>query len=368
MKNRIAIASATTMIVAMFFLIGCFGNQKSKEQETVKMGIVVPLSGNGAVLGSHSKQGAELAVEEINAKGGLLGKKIVLDIQDSKSEPKEGVSIIKKMVNEKQKPFMVYSIVSGVTMAMRPETESNKVILMAAVGTDKFMPNSNYTIRNYLSATSVAKYIVPYIKDSLKMNQIGIFYANNEYSTSVKNAVEEKGGKAGLSFQFSQPFDEKIPDYKSLVSGSITNNTKCVFIDGIGTGLGSIIKQIRETGYKGLIVTTPLVKFPDVLTAAGDAIKDVRYLDFSYTEGSAEYSNNVFVKNYRARYNSDPTNFAYISYEGVYLLLSKINSLQKLDTDVAVEAMNSVEDYEGVFGKISVHNREFEFSYAIKKF
>lgn len=365
---KIRFVSVVAMMFAILIFTGCGNNQTKKQPETVKLGIVVPLSGNGAVLGTHSKQGAELAVKEINEKGGLLGKQIVLDIQDSKSDPKEGVNIIKKMVDQAQKPFMVYSIVSGVTMAMRPETESNKIILMAAVGTDKFIPNSSYTIRNYLSATSVAKFVVPYIHDSLKFKSLSVFYANNEYSTSVKNAVEQKCSNMGISIQFAQPFDEKVPDYKSLISASIDKKTECVFIDGIGTGLGSIVKQIRESGYKGLIISTPLIKFPDVITAAGEAIKGVRYLDFAFEENSSAYNSSEFVTSYRKNYNTDPTNFAFISYEGVKLALSKMNEIKSLNSDTIISAINDVKNYEGVFGPISVYNREFEFTFTIKKF
>jgi branched-chain amino acid transport system substrate-binding protein len=355
--------------LAMFGLLFNFGcNSVKTNADLIKIGIVVPLSGNGAVIGNYSKEGAQMAIDEINASGGLLGKKIGIEVQDSKSDPKEGVNIIKNIVNEKQKPFMIYSIISGVTMAMRPETEKNKMILLAAIGSNKFIPNSKYTIRNYVSGKIIGEKIVPFIKDSLRIKSLSIFYANNEYSTSVKNGVEKSCKDAGLKIQFTEPFDEKLPDYKSLVAASINNHTECIFIDGIGNGMGSMIKQIRESGYKGLIVSDPIIKFPDVMTSAGSAIKGVYYLDYTYDENSSDPKMKAFTDSYKARFKSIPANFAVISYVGMKMLLEKINEIRTMDCDKIIEAMNSVKNYPGVFGPISVENREMQFTYTYKRF
>lgn len=368
MKNNIVFPLIIALIIATITFVGCINNHKNVQSEKIKIGVVVPLSGNGATIGSYSKEGVQLAVDEINSKGGLLGKQIEIEVQDSKSDPKEGVNIIKNMMSEKQKPFMIYSIISGVTMAIRPETESNKMILMAAVGTDKFIPNSSYTIRSYVSATTIGKHIAPFIRDSLKVKTVSIFYANNEYSTSVKNSVEQKCLELGLAVQFAQPFDEKTPDYKSLVAANINENTKCIFIDGIGNGMGSMIKQIRENGYKGLIVSDPIIKFPDVMTAAGDAINGIYYMDFAYDEASADPATKAFVEAFKAKFNSTPANFAVISYEGMRLLLEKINEIKSLESDKIIEALNHVKNYNGVFGPLSIENREMQFTYTYKQF
>lgn len=367
MKIKFVFGSVVLFIITLIFA-GCGNNQSKKAAITIKIGVIIPLSGNGATIGSDTKNGVQMAIDEMNANGGLMGKKIEIEIQDSKSDPKEGVNIIKNLLSEKQKPFMVYSIISGVSMAIRPETEKNKVILMSAVGTDKFIANSNYTIRNYLSATTIGSHIVPFIKDSLKVKTLSIFYANNEYSTSVKISVEKKCSDVGLSIQFSQPFDEKIPDYKSLIAASINKETGCIFIDGIGNGMGSMIKQIRESGYTGLIVSDPIIKFPDVITAAGDAIKGIPFMDIPYDVDSSDPNTKAFVKSFKEKFNSNPENFAVISYQGVKMVLEKINEIKSLDNDKIIEAVNNIKNYPGLFGPISIENREFQFTYTFKKF
>ncbi len=366
-KSKLSIPLMLILTI-LLVSISCTRENRNAESETLKIGIVVPLSGNGTVIGENSMQGAEMAIQEINEAGGLMGKELIIDLQDSKSEPKEGVNIIKRMVSNDQKPFMVYSIVSGVTMAMRPDTEAHEILLVSAVGTDKFIPNSSFTVRNYISASSVGRVIVPYIQDSLGLGSVSIFYANNEYSTSIKNAMVKFADSLSLPVQFAEPFNEARYDYKSLIAGSINDQTDCIFIDGVGTGLGTMIKQIRESGYEGIIVSTPLVKEPDVVTAAGDAITGVNFMDFRYDENSSDPKIQGFVQKYEEKYGSIPSNFAVISYEGVKLILNKINEINSLDNDEILTALNEVRGLEGIFGDISIYDREFEYSFKINRF
>src|ERR1044072_7136970 len=118
MKLKLQYTFLIAMSLATVLFNGC-RNEPAKPAETLKIGVVVPLTGNAGVLGDYTLKGLQLAVDDQNAKGGLLGKKIELDVQDSKAEPKEGVSIIKNMLAANQKPFLVYSIMSGVTMAIK---------------------------------------------------------------------------------------------------------------------------------------------------------------------------------------------------------------------------------------------------------
>ena len=241
MKKRIILISIALVCISMIFISGCDGERANSDNNNLKIGVVVPLTGNAGTLGDYTLKGLQLAVEERNLKGGLLGKKIVLDIKDSKADPKEGVSIIKKMFAGNNKPFMVYSIMSGVTQAIKSETEANKVVLMSAVGTDKFLKNSNYTVRNYVAATTTGREISKYLQDN-SLQSLVCFYSNNEYGTSIRDAVIKHGEEKNIKVT-TEPFEETSLNYKSLISARINNNTECVYVAGVGTGLGTMLSR-----------------------------------------------------------------------------------------------------------------------------
>jgi len=365
MKRTIKVITTFTLIATIFVIFGCSGSQTNKPDETIKIGAIVPLTGNAGVLGDYTLKGLQLAVDEQNAKGGLLGKKIELDIGDSKADPKEGVTLIKNMLASEKKPFLVYSIMSGVTLAIKPETEKNSILLMSAVGTDKFLENSKYTIRNYVSATTTGQNLTPYLKDNLAVKNLVVFYSNNEYGISVKDAVTRSAEEKGIAVT-SEAYEETSSDFKSLIAAKINKDTECVYVAGVGKGLGTMIKQIRESGYKAKIVGDQLMTFPDVVNVAGDALKGIPYLDFAFEANSANPTTRSFVDSFKNKFQTEPQNFSVITYDGLKLLFSTIEKNNAIDSAKLIDALNATKDYQGVFGPVSVTDRNVNFTFHFK--
>jgi branched-chain amino acid transport system substrate-binding protein len=365
-KEKAIVFSLAFLVIGLVAFSGCWNRQQPSPNDTLKIGVVVPLTGNAGVLGDYTLKGLQLAVDDQNAKGGLLGKKIELDVQDSKADPKEGVAIIKNMLAKDQKPFLVYSIMSGVTMAIKPETEKNNILLMSAVGTDRFLENSRYTIRNYVSATTIGQNLAPYLKDTLKVKNLAVFYSNNEYGQSVKDAVRKFCEEKGIAVS-TDPYEETSLDYKSLIAAKVNKGTECVYVAGVGKGLGTMIKQIRESGYTGKMVGDQLITFPDVVSVAGDALKGMPYLDFAFDVNSSSASTKSFVDSFKNQFHTDPQNFSVITFDGAKLLFNAVERNKTTDSTKLVEALNGTREYSGVFGPVSVTDRNINFTFHFKQ-
>jgi branched-chain amino acid transport system substrate-binding protein len=346
-------------------LAGCNDKQKTKPSGPVKIGVIVPLSGNDGVLGDFTLKGLQLAVDEQNSAGGLLKRKIELDIRDSKGDVKEGEILIKEMMGTNDKPIMVYAIISGVSLAIKPVTEENKTILMAAVGSDQFLQESNYTVRNYVSASTIGKSISQFLKDSMDVSNLTVFYSDNAYGKSVKDAVLANCTELNMNV-ITEPFKADSTDKMSIISAGINKNTECVFVTGIGIGLGTMFKQIIASGYNGKIVNDMFVPYPDVQKAAGNALKGIRYLDFAFDPGSENTTTREFVKGFENKFNITPQNFSVITYDGVKLLFSTIEKSGTFNPDTLVANLNKVQDYQGVFGQVSVAERNMNFKMVFK--
>jgi len=365
MKVKFIYFGTALLVTVLFLAMGCKNtSQNDSNDDQLKIGVVVPLTGNAGVLGDYTLKGLQLAVDEQNNKGGLLGNQIVLDVQDSKADPKEGVSIVKKMYSAKEKPFMVYSIMSGVTMAIRSETESNKSILMSAVGTDKFLKNSQYTFRNYVAANTTGLEIAKYLAENNYMN-LTMFYSNNEYGNSVQKAVIRHCNARGIKVA-SEAFEETSLDYKSMIAAKVTDKTECVYAAGVGKGLGTIFKQVKESGFAGEIIGDQLISLADVVNTAGSALNGIPYLDFSFDPKATDSNTVKFVNDFTEKYGKEPQNFSAITYDGMKMLFDIIEKNKTIDSDRIVEHMNSVKEYEGVFGPISVRDRNLNFSFKFK--
>ena len=365
-KKHYWLALLVVLVVVALLWSGCRDKSQTNSSDTIKIGVIVPLTGNAGVLGDYALKGMQLAVDEQNAKGGLLGKKIELDIQDSKGDPKEGVSVIKNMLAQEQKPFLIYSIVSGVTLALKPETEKNKILLMSAVGTDRFLENSRFTIRNYVSASTIGQNLASYLTENLKVRNLVIFYSNNEYGSSVKDAVKKLCEERGLQVTV-EPYDESSLDYKSLIAARVGRETQAIYVVGIGKGLGTMFKQIRERGYTGKIVGDQLMNAPDVISVAGDALKGIPYLDFAFETNSTNPDTKAFVDAFRNKFHTDPQNFSVIAYDGAKMLFGTVENIKTVDGEKLVDALNGIKDYHGVFGPVFVTDRNVNYTFHFKE-
>jgi branched-chain amino acid transport system substrate-binding protein len=366
MKNSGKIIMGIAIIIMGIAIIsGCHGNHKTRVTETIKIGVVVPLTGNAGILGDYTLKGLQYAVDEQNSKGGLLSRKIELDIRDSKADPKEGVNLINKMMEQKNKPFMVYSIVSGVTQAIKPVTEANNIILMSAVGTDKFLEESKYTVQNYISAATIGKEISQFLRDTMKVSSVTIFYSDNEYGKSMKDAVVKNCIEKKINV-ITEPFDETSLDYLSLIAAKINKDTECVYAVGVGAGLGIMFRQIKESGYCGKIIGDPLMAYPDVEKAAGSALKGITYLDLAFNSKSKDTTIQAFVNGFENKFKISPQNYSIITYDGVKLLFSLIEKAGTINSDVLIKELNNVRDYQGVFGPVSVTDRNINYRFIFK--
>lgn len=370
MESQKSKLSVLVLFIGVLIFSGCSNNTSNKEKETVKFGAILGLTGNSGSLGEDTKNGIQLAIDEQNAKGGILGKKIVLDVQDSKTDGNTGVSIAKQMLESGgEKPIAIYTQSSAVSMPVKPVAEKNKTIMFAISGADKLLENSKYIFRNWANPLTAANAIVAFISNSLKVKSIGLFYCNNDYGKSMQKYVSGDCISKGIAVKFATAFDEKEGDYKSLISEYVSKNKQleCIYTVGLGGGLGSLTKQIREAGYNGKIISDITAPYPNVLNAAGAAGKDMYYLDFAYSNTSLSATQKSYHDAFVKAYGKEPLNFSVVSYEAMKLLFKAIENAKSFDSDKVVSELNKIQNYSGVFGNTSVVNNEVIYSIDVKQ-
>jgi len=369
MKSKITSVSVIVLMFATLIFTGCLNNN-SKKKETVKFGAILGLTGNSGSLGEDAKNGILLAIDEQNAKGGILGKKIVLDVQDSKTDGNTGVSIAKQMLeSEAEKPIAIYTQSSVVSMPVKPIAEKNATIMFAISGADRLLENSKFIFRNWANPETAGNAIVTFVSDSLKVKSIGLFYCNNDYGKSMQKYVTDDCVSKGIVVKFSESYDEKDNNYKSLITEYVSQNEKldCIYTVGLGGGLGTLTKQIREAGYTGKIISDITAPYPNVLNAAGDAGKGMYYLDFAYSNNSVSASQKKYHDAFLKAYGKEPLNFSVVSYEAMKLLFKAIENANSFDSDKVIAELNKIQNYLGVFGNISVINNEVIYSMDVKQ-
>ena len=353
-KKLIKAIYAVLAVLLLVALIVAIRNDVNNDE--IVLGAIVPLTDNSSDLGIATSQAMEMCADEWNEKGGIDGKKIVLDINDSHSDPKLGITLAQKIMS-KSTPLLVYSLVSGVTLNVQRITKEKQSILLACVGSVELFDNDkNFTLRNFISPGNVGDGISDFIIENYKEKPLTILYINNTFGESYARSVKKSSIDKGIQIRQVIAYDE-VSNYRDVIVKSNLTSNDIVYIAGVGKSIGVLIKQLREQGYKGVILGDPNLPNNSALAVAGDKMENVFFLDIDKPD-SEEFRN--FAKAYDSRYHSTPDNFAIIAYAtcGYVLDLAYNNTLS---TQEIMRIANSGYVYHSIIGDITVVNNEFVF-------
>jgi branched-chain amino acid transport system substrate-binding protein len=317
--------------------------------DVIKLGGMYPLSGRAADLGITCKQGAELAVKEVNAKGGVLGKKLELLSTDSKANVQEAVAISNRYIQKDAVNFLFGEVSSAAVLAIGEIAKQEKVIYMSTVGSTDTLTKekwNRYTFRsgtcNSQEANSLALYAVK-DKKLMKFYNIGPDY---EYGRTMWELFKAKISEQNPKAEFTGEQWPKLfaPDYSSYINAILAAKPDAVFCTLWGGDLVAFIKQAKPFGLfdkmKWIIATGADITVTKALgnEMPNGLIVDQRY----YFHWPETPRNQEFVKAYMAEYKDYPSAWAVEGYDGIYFLVEAIKKAGALDTEKIITALEGL--------------------------
>ncbi len=337
--------------------------------DTIKLGGMLPLSGRASDLGITCKQGAELAVKEINSKGGVLGKKFELLMADSKANVQELVSLSKRYIQKDQVNFLFGVVSSGGSLAVAEVAKQEKVIFMDTVASTDTLTKekwNRYTFRagtsNSQEANSLALYTAAKHKNLTKFYNIGPDY---EYGRTMWDLFKAKTREVNPKAEFVGEQWPKlfIPDYTPYINAILQAKPDAVYCSLWGGDLVAFIKQAKPYGVfdkmKWIVATGGDITVAKALGSEMPTgmIVDQRY----YFHWPATKRNQEFVKAYRAEFKDYPSAWAAEGYDGVYFLAEAIRKAGSLDTDKVIAALEGL-PLELPRGKATLRKEDHQLS------
>ena len=356
-------STVVTIAVVSLLASGAFA------ADTIKLGGMLPLSGRASDLGIACKQGAELAVKEINAKGGVLGKKFELLMADSKANVQELVSLSKRYIQKDQVNFLFGVVSSGGSLAVAEVAKQEKVIFMDTVASTDTLTKekwNRYTFRagtcNSQEANSLALYAAQKHKNLTKFYNIGPDY---EYGRTMWDLFKAKTKEANPKAEFVGEQWPKlfVPDYTPYINAILQAKPDAVFCSLWGGDLVAFIKQAKPYGVfekmKWIIATGGDITVAKALgkDMPTGMIVDQRY----YFHWPATKTNQDFVKAYRAEFNDYPSAWAAEGYDAVQFLAAAIGKAGSLETDKVIAALEGL-TLELPRGKATLRKEDHQLS------
>lgn len=329
----------TAVVSAMMMAASCSG----KKNDTIKIGGIAPLSGGVAVYGTECKNGIDLAVEEINAAGGINGQKIEFICEDDEGDSAKSVNAYKKLVTKDRVKVIIGSLTSGCTMAITNLAQAQKVVQIAPAATAVAITDAgNYVFRACYTDPFQGKIGGKFAYENLGTKKAAILYdIGNDYSVGLTDNFTAEYTSMGGSIVSKESYSTGDKDFNAQLTKIKAANPEVIYLPDYYGTVALIAKQLRAQG-----INVPIVGADgwDGLTDnAGDEVLNGYYSNH-YSENSSSAAVQTFVKSFKAKYNKAPNSFAALGYDCVYMLRDAIKASGSTDDSAkirdALEATN----------------------------
>ncbi len=347
-KNNKTIAFVVIIILIVAGL--SFINGTKPEMGEIRFGAVLPMTGFGD-LGEKMSQGATLAVNEINKQGGVLGKKIVLDIQDDGCDPKTGVNAIKKLVDIDKVNIVVGPLCSGVVSSIAPYTEENGVLLMHGGIAPSLRAIGEYVFRPVPGAEIIATQQADFAFHEINISDYVVISVNSDFGIGYSNSFVNEIKKLGGSIIASEIYVPGTTDFRSILTKVKSDTFNGLLLVGSPKEMGLMAKQAQDLGINKQIFLPTSAESQDIITTGGSSIENAIYPYGFDPENLSSQEQKNFVKNYKSEYNQESSWYSAVGYDAVKIYAEAIKLCGNTSSSCLKDKIHNL-DYSGAQGNI----------------
>jgi branched-chain amino acid transport system substrate-binding protein len=337
----------TTLGLALGFAVALAGSAAAQ----IKMGVAGPITGPNAAFGAQLKNGADQAVADINAAGGILGQKITLGYGDDVSDPKQGVSVANKFTGDGVK-FVVGHFNSGVTMPASEVYQENGILEITPSATnpkitERMMWNIFRTCgRDDQQGAVAGAYIVQHFKGK----KVAIVHDKTTYGQGLADETKKFINGKGMKEVLYEGINIGDKDFSALVSKIKASGADLVYWGGLFTEGGLIVRQMRDQGVKAPLMGGDGITDDEFASVGGPGVEGT-LMTFPPDPRNRTESKAV-VEKFRAN-KFEPQAYTLYSYAAVQIIKEAAEAAKSLDPKKVAEKMHSGMKFKTVIGDLS---------------
>jgi branched-chain amino acid transport system substrate-binding protein len=333
--------------VAAGLLMGSSGAQAADLQ----IGIMVPTSGSEATYGRDMENAIHLAVDELNAKGGVLGMKIATVTQDDACDPQQAVNAASKLVSEN-----VFAVVggycSGATLpTLKVYGDAGIPLIIPAANSTKLIGGGSGNVFMINSTGNDQVATATKFFQSQHIKTLAIVNEGDAYSADLADLTRTQWQKDGGQVVDFEVANKGEQDYSAIVTRIKSHSPQAVFWTAYYADGALLLKQLRQAGYTGLIALGDGSNSPKLFEIAGAAANGV----YCFSNPTVEFLPNAkaFAAAYKAKFGHAPGPYSALSYDGMNLLASAIKEAGSADRKKVIAALKTTHDFPGIAGPIT---------------
>jgi len=354
--KKLWIVIGIVVIVALAIVFSV--TQTKKAPKEIKIGAILPLSGPTAWLGEMHKWGIDLAVEEINSRGGVNGRKIDVVYEDDQNEPLKAVNAFRKMVTT-IKPPLVITAMSSSGMAIRPLARENKTILFANGNHPGLVKGNEWVFRIFLTSEQEAKAMAKVAFKDLGLKRVAVLYINDASGEGGKNVFEKYYTELGGKIPIAEKYDKNGTDFRSEITKVLGTKPTAVYVIGYGNAAGKVLNQLREMGYGGLILGTSNFAGPPLTEIAAGPLEKSIFTTPYFDPRLPDSTIQEFVRKIKTRVGKIPQWNTVMEYDGMYIIRDALMHSNSLRSEDIRNVLMKIKTFSGMAGKYRYEEREW---------
>ncbi len=356
---------AICLISTLLFSFACVqkGNEGSGTTtnsgdggDTIKVGVYGDMTGQTASFGQSTKNGIQLAVDEINAAGGVGGKKIVLVIEDDQGQPQQATTVMQKMINQDKVQAVLGEVASTNSLAAAPVAQAAKIPMITPSSTNpKVTEVGDYISRVCFIDPFQGSAMAKFAAKTLNAKTAAILGdVNSDYSKGLTQFFEEEFTKQGGKVLTKEAYTQNDPDFKAQLTKIRNLNPDVIYVPGYYSQVGIVARQARELGMNQPLLGGDGWDSPELFKLGGAALKNA-YITNHYSADNPAPEIQNFVKAYQAKFNVVPDSLAALAYDAAKVLGDAIKRAGGAgDSAKLKDAINATKEFAGVTGKITL--------------
>ncbi len=326
--------------------------------DTILVGEVGSMTGSEGTFGTSTHNGIDLAFKQINAKGGVKGKKLALISMDDQGKPEEAATAVTKLITQNKVAAILGEVASSRSLAMAPIAQQYKIPMVTPSSTNpKVTEQGDYIFRVCFIDPFQGTVMAKFAAQNLKLKRVAILRdVKNDYSVGLADFFTATFTQLGGTVVEDQAYSSGDTDFKTQLTNIKGKNPEALMVPGYYTEVGLIARQAREAGIKVPLLGGDGWDSPK-LTEIGGVAMNGSFFSNHYSQEDKAPNVQTFVEDYKKIHGVAPDGLAAMGYDAAMVLVDAMNRSPDLASGNIRAALAATKDYPGVTGRITINEK-----------
>ena len=321
----------------------------------IVVGYYGDLSGRTSSFGQSTKNGAEMAADEINKAGGIDGRTIQIIVEDDQGEPNKAATVVTKLINQDKVMAILGEVASSNSLAAAPKAQEAKVPMISPSSTNPAVTQvGDYIFRVCFIDPFQGEVMAKFAANNLKAKRAAILYDfNSDYSRGLFEFFKRSFTSLGGQIVLEKSYTQGDRDFSGQLTAIRSANPDVIYVPGYYGEVGVISNQTKQLGIKAPLLGGDGWDAPQLWQLGGASLNG-NYISNHYSVDDPSPAIQKFVADYKARYNIPPDALAALGYDSMKVLADAIKRAGSTENVKLRDAIAQTKDFPGVTGKISI--------------